>query len=227
MVPIEPAATTWRFVPTIATSDGLLGVGADLEPGTMLAGYRAGVFPMPLPAGVWRLTRVAWWSPDPRGVIPVNGFHASRSLRRARRKFHIRVDAAFSQVVRRCADPRRPYGWITPRMLRAYDRLHTLGWAHSIEAWTGDGQLAGGVFGVAIGGLFAGESMFHRVRDASKVALLGLVELLRDEWADQRLVDVQWTTPHLCSLGAVDISREEYLARLAVALTLPAPAGLA
>ncbi len=109
-------------------------------------------------------------------------------------------------------------------MRRAYLRLHELGWAHSIEAWDEDAQLAGGVFGIAVGGLFAGESMFHRVRDASKVALVGLVGLMRDADADSRLLDVQWTTPHLCSLGAVDVSRAEYASRLAVALGVPAPA---
>jgi leucyl/phenylalanyl-tRNA--protein transferase len=186
----------------------------------MLAAYRAGVFPMPLS----RHGPLGWWSPDPRGIIVLDRLHVSRSLRRSCRRYDVRVDAAFAEVVRHCADPRRPHGWITPRMRAAYQRLHELGWAHSVETYDSDGRLVGGVFGVAVGGLFAGESMFHRARDASKVALVALVDLLRDEWAADRLLDVQWTTRHLCSLGAEDVSREEYLARLRRALPLPQPA---
>jgi leucyl/phenylalanyl-tRNA---protein transferase len=217
--PVEPSPTTWAIPPaTAADTSGLVGVGADLEPGTMLAAYRAGVFPMPLS----RHGPVGWWSPDPRGVIPLDRLHVSRSLRRSCRSFEVRVDTAFAQVVRHCADPRRPHGWITPGMREAYRRLYELGWAHSVETYR-DGVLVGGVFGVAVGGLFAGESMFHLARDASKAALVALVERLRDEWAAQRLLDVQWTTPHLSSLGAVDLSRLEYLARLERALRLPPP----
>jgi leucyl/phenylalanyl-tRNA--protein transferase len=132
------------------------------------------------------------------------------------------VDTAFEQVVAGCADPARDSGWIDDRVAAAYTRLHRLGWAHSVEAWR-DGELVGGLYGVAVGGLFAGESMFHRVRDASKVALVGLVDLLRDEHAGRRLLDVQWQTPHLASLGVVTIHRDAYLARLADALTVPLP----
>jgi len=219
-VPVEPMPTTWVFPPAEAADpEGLIGVGADLEPGTMLAAYRAGVFPMPLS----RRGPVGWWSPDPRGVIPLDRLHVSRSLRRACRNHEVRVDTAFARVVHHCADPRRPHGWITPRMRAAYERLHELGWAHSVETWDRSGELVGGVFGVAVGGLFAGESMFHLTRDASKVALVALVGLLRDEHAADRLFDVQWTTPHLCSLGAEDISRPEYLSRLQRALLVPPP----
>jgi leucyl/phenylalanyl-tRNA--protein transferase len=125
-------------------------------------------------------------------------------------------------VIRACAEPRRPGGWIRSDIRAAYIRLHELGWAHSVEAWAGD-RLAGGLYGVAIGGLFAGESMFHRDRDASKVALVGLVELLRSAGASGRLVDVQWVTPHLAGLGAVEVSRERYLGDLRHALDLPLP----
>jgi leucyl/phenylalanyl-tRNA---protein transferase len=219
-MPAEPPPTAWVFPPPeTADRQGLVGIGADLEPGTMLAAYRAGVFPMPLS----RRGPVGWWSPEPRGVIPLDRFHVSRSLRRACRTYEVRVDTAFAEVVRHCADPRRPHGWITPAMRTAYQRLHELGWAHSVETWDRSGQLVGGVFGVAVGGLFAGESMFHRARDASKVALVALVGLLRDAWAADRLFDVQWTTPHLCSLGAEDISRREYLSRLERALLVPPP----
>ena len=159
-------------------------------------------------------------------MLPLDGLVVSRSLRRSLRDFEIRVDTAFDEVVAGCADPARQAGWIDGDIRRAYRRLHELGWAHSVEAWQ-DGRLAGGLYGVALGGLFAGESMFHRVRDASKVALVGLVELLRDEHAADRLLDVQWQTPHLASLGVVEISRTAYLRRLGGALEVPAPAGLA
>jgi leucyl/phenylalanyl-tRNA--protein transferase len=205
----------------------VIGVGADLEPGTLLAAYRAGVFPMP--AARLGRRRIAWWSPEPRGVILVgrsDGLRVSRSLRRSVRGFEIRVDTAFEDVVAACADPSRPQGWIDERVRQAYAELHRLGWAHSVEAWR-DGRLAGGLYGVAIGGLFAGESMFHHETDASKVALVGLVRLMSDEHADGRLLDVQWSTPHLASLGVVEIDRSDYLARLAGALDVPLPAPFA
>jgi leucyl/phenylalanyl-tRNA--protein transferase len=151
-----------------------------------------------------------------------------RSLRQARGRFEIRVDTAFGEVVGGCADPSRPGAWITGEIAAAYERLHRLGWAHSIEAWTPAGRLAGGLYGVAIGGLFAGESMFHADpvwgRDASKVALLALVEMLRADGEPDRLLDVQWATPHLASLGVVEIPRRDYLSRLRIALELPEPA---
>jgi leucyl/phenylalanyl-tRNA--protein transferase len=221
-VPVEPERTPWAF-PPVETADplGLLGVGADLEPGTLLAAYRSGIFPMP--GG--RRGAMGWWSPDPRGVLPIDGVHVSRSLRRTRRRFEITVNTAFDDVVAACADPRRPHGWITPKLRRAYRRMHDLGWAHSVEARTGDGTLAGGVFGLAIGGFFAGESMFHRETDASKAAVVALCEVLASGEGPpaQRLFDVQWTTDHLRTLGAVDLPRPVYLDRLAAALELPLP----
>jgi leucyl/phenylalanyl-tRNA---protein transferase len=218
-VPIEPLRSAWTFPPPdSADRHGVVGVGADLEPGTLLAAYRAGMFPMP--AG---RRRVAWWSPDPRGVIPLDGLRVSRSLRKACRRYEVRVDTAFAEVVAACADPRRPNGWISADIRRAYTNLHHLGWAHSVETWR-DGELVGGLYGVAVGGLFAGESMFHRATDASKVALVALAELLTQGGdTGERLLDVQWTTPHLASLGAVDLSRHEYLCRLTVALRCPLP----
>ena len=196
-------------------------MGADLEPGTVLAAYRNGLFPMAVDdqAGVGQL---AWWSPERRGVLPLSGLRVTRSLRQSSRRFEIRVDTAFADVVAGCADPGRSGAWIDEEIVAAYTELHRLGWAHSVEAWQGD-ELAGGLYGVAIGGLFAGESMFTRARDASKVALRGLVELLSDEHADQRLLDTQWLTPHLATLGVVEIPRRVYLARLERALTLPLP----
>ncbi|HEY6378220.1 MAG TPA: leucyl/phenylalanyl-tRNA--protein transferase [Candidatus Dormibacteraeota bacterium] len=200
----------------------MVGLGADLQAGTLLAAYRAGIFPMPIDDG-----RMGWWSPDPRGIIPLDGLHASRRLRRSATRFEIRVDIAFAEVVASCAAEPRPHGWITAEIEEAYGRLHALGWAHSVEAWR-DGELAGGLYGVAVGGLFAGESMFHSAPDASKVALLTLVDLLTDgdplrAAAEGRLLDVQWCTPHLASLGAEALPRDEYLQRLERALRLPLP----
>jgi leucyl/phenylalanyl-tRNA--protein transferase len=233
-VPIEPPPCRWSFpaadeVAGAADDEGLVGVGADLLPGTLLAAYRQGLFPMPL----GRRGPIGWFAPDPRGVLPLPGLRVSRSLRQSVPRFAIRVDTAFDEVVTRCADPRRPHGWITHDVRVAYGRLHRLGWAHSVEAWTsGPGRpvLVGGLYGVAIGGLFAGESMFHAPgpagRDASKVALLALVRLLGADRDARRLLDVQWPTPHLRSLGAVPVERTEYLRRLAVALAAPLPEGL-
>ena len=197
----------------------MVGVGADLEPGTLLGAYRAGIFPMPVAADGEEL--LAWWSPDPRGILPLDGLRVGRSLRRSCRRFEVRVDTAFEAVIDGCADPDRTGRWITPSIRDAYVGLHRLGWAHSVEAWDGDG-LAGGLYGVAIGGLFAGESMFSRRTDASKVALVALVDRLRQGGAT--LLDVQWVTPHLASLGAVEVDRAEYLRRLATAIAQPLPA---
>jgi leucyl/phenylalanyl-tRNA--protein transferase len=204
--------------PLAADDDGICGVGADLAPGTVLAAYRRGLFPMHLDR---RARHLGWWSPDPRGILPVDAVRVSRSLRKSVARFEIRVDTAFSEVVAACAGPRPAGGhWIHPQIVAAYTELHRLGWAHSVEAWDlATDRLAGGLYGVAIGGLFAGESMFHRATDASKVALLGLVDLL----ATDALLDVQWVTPHLASLGAVGIPAVDYQVRLAAALTRPLP----
>ncbi|MDZ7676605.1 MAG: leucyl/phenylalanyl-tRNA--protein transferase [Acidimicrobiales bacterium] len=197
---------------------GVAGIGADLEPGTVLAAYRTGLFPMHVDRG----RTLGWWSPDPRGILPLDRLHVSRSLRTSCGRMEIRVDTAFDDVIAACADPRRPHGWITHDIQDAYRRLHDMGWAHSVETWVDD-ELVGGLYGIAVGGLFAGESMFHRVTDASKVALVGLVEVLREDGVD-RLLDVQWATDHLKSLGAVDVSRADYVGRLLpAALELPLP----
>lgn len=211
--PVEPPPSRWRFPDHAAANEhGVVGIGADLEPGTVLEAYRAGLFPMP----ARRNGPVAWWSPDPRAILPLSGLRVSRSLRRSMARYEVRVDRAFDEVIAACADPRRPHGWIDGQIVDAYRRLHELGWVHSVEAWTPDGHLVGGLYGVRIGRFFAGESMFHRAPDASKVALVHLVEMLSAAGAE--LLDVQWQTPHLASLGAVEISREAYLARLRTAL---------
>lgn len=216
-MPAVPPATPWVF-PSVeeAEAEGPVAIGGDLEPGTILAGYRAGVFPMPL----GRRGRLGWFSPDPRAVLPLDGLRVSRSLRRSVRRYEVTVDTAFEQVIRACADPTRAHGWIDRRIIESYTLLHDLGWAHSVEAWEGN-RLAGGLYGVSIGAFFAGESMFHRATDASKVALVALVEILRT--VPGGLLDVQWSTPHLASLGVVEIPRSEYLARAVAAMDLPGP----
>jgi len=224
MNPREPAPSGYRLAEAIRSAvpgEDLVAVGADLAPGTLLAAYRSGMFPMGL--GEAGAAPIGWWSPDPRGVLPLEGLRVSRSLRAACRRFEVRVDAAFADVVRGCADPARRGAWITEEIAQAYQRLHDLGWAHSVECWR-DGRLAGGVYGVGIGGLFAGESMFHAERDASKVALVALVDLLRADGDRRRLLDVQWSTPHLAGLGVVEISRRDYLERLSAAVSSPTPA---
>jgi leucyl/phenylalanyl-tRNA--protein transferase len=219
MAPVEPPPNVWDLPdPRSGDQHGICGVGADLAPGTLLAAYRRGLFPMHLDR---RARRLGWWSPDPRGIIPLDGLRVSRSLRRSLRRFELRIDTDFEAVIAACAAERATGGhWIHPTIVDAYSELHRLGWAHSVEAWDPDtGALAGGLYGVAIGGLFAGESMFHRVADASKAALVGLVEVLDPAG----LLDVQWVTPHLLSLGAVAVGVEDYQTRLRAALRRPLP----
>jgi leucyl/phenylalanyl-tRNA--protein transferase len=195
----------------------VVGRGADLQPETLVYAYRHGVFPMVSSDLKDPTTNLLWWSPQMRAIIPLNGLVTTRSMRRSARKFEIRVDTNFEHVMRNCAAPHRDNGWITEEFIEAYLRLHQLGWAHSIEVIDENGFLAGGLYGVRIGGFFAGESMFHLVRDASKVALMALVELMRS--SNMSLLDVQWLTPHLESLGAVAIKRDQYLRLLATAVT--------
>ncbi len=197
--------------PEQADAWGLVGVGGDLTPRSLLRAYRAGVFP-------WfdEGDPILWWSPDPRAVFELDRFHVPRRLARTLRsgRFRVTVNAAFAEVIHGCAE-RDEGTWVTPQMIAAYERLHRLGHAHSVEAWAGD-TLAGGIYGVAVAGLFAGESMFTRVRDGSKVALTALVGRLRAR--GYRLFDIQMLTEHTTSLGAVEIPRAEYLARLKEAL---------
>ena len=199
-------------LPDWAEPLGLVAVGGDLRPARLLDAYRHGIFP-------WYSDGepVLWWSPDPRAIFELDGLHVSRRLRRTIRsgRFTPTVNRDFTGVMRGCADRPGEGTWITADMIAAYEELHRRGHAHSVEVWH-EGRLAGGVYGVAVGGLFAGESMFTRVRDASKVALAYLVERLRQRgfW----LFDIQLLTPHTASLGAVEIPRGKYLARLRQAL---------
>jgi leucyl/phenylalanyl-tRNA--protein transferase len=203
------------LVPEFADDSGLIAVGGDLSPERLLQAYRCGVFP-------WydENEPICWWSPDPRAIFELEGLHLSRRLQRTLRsgRFTFTVNQDFAGVIRGCASGRPEGTWITPDMIQAYERLHTLGYAHSIEAWQ-EGELAGGIYGVAIGGFFAGESMFTRRRDASKVALAHLVERLRQR--EFKLFDIQFLTEHTSRLGAIEIPRRDYLARLREALTIP------
>lgn len=197
----------WRFPdPSTADEDGLVGFGADLAPETLLYAYRQGLFPWPHPD-----VPLPWFSPDPRGVISLDGLHTSRSLRQRLRRcgWETTVDAAFEAVVTACAELDRPEGtWIIPEMRAGYLRLHDLGHAHSLEVWRDD-VLVGGLYGVGVGGVFTGESMFHYTTDASKVALVDLVDRLGE--AGGLLVDVQMVTDHLARLGARPMPRHEFL----------------
>ena len=204
-MPIDPPATRYEFPPpSDADADGIVGIGADLEPGTVLAGYRSGLFPMRIALG----GPLAWWSPDPRGILPLDGFHVSRSLRRASRRFSVTVDVAFRAVMEACAEPSRPHGWIDATFIDAYCELHRLGWAHSVEAWEG-ADLVGGIYGVSVDGAFSAESMFHTRDNASKLALWHLLEHLHARGLDW--LDAQVMSPHVQRLGARDIPRDDFL----------------
>lgn len=198
--------------PRLADAEGLVAVGGDLSVPRLLLAYRSGMFP-------WTVEPVTWWSPDPRAVFEMDGFHVSHSLAKVIRKgvFEVTVDRAFREVMRGCAAPShgRRSTWISPEFIEAYTALHEQGHAHSLECWQG-AQLMGGIYGVAIGGFFAGESMFHRVANASKVAVFHLMEHLRQRGFV--LFDIQMLTPATQQLGGVTIRREEYLKRHAVAV---------
>ena len=204
----------WSFPPADKWPDSdLIATGGDLEPATLINAYRRGIFPMEVTALQGAL---GWWSPNPRGIVPLDHLRVTKSMRQSARRFDIRIDTSFVDVMRACGDSSREDGWITGEFIAAYTTLHQLGWAHSVEVFDRDGQLAGGLYGVRINGLFAGESMFHARRDASKVALMALVELMRD--SGMTLLDVQWCTEHLASLGTIEVARDRYLTLLADAL---------
>ena len=204
----------WKFPPPAEWPGGdVVAAGGDLEPATLVAAYRQALFPMLVDG---HEPVLGWWSPDPRGIVPLDGLRVTRSMRQSAKRYQVRVDTCFADVIRRCGDPSRESGWITGDFIAAFTVMHQLGWAHSVEVFDRSGQLAGGLYGVRLNGLFAGESMFHHQRDASKVALMALVDLMRE--TGMTLLDVQWRTEHLASLGAVDVSRAQYLGLLAEAL---------
>jgi leucyl/phenylalanyl-tRNA--protein transferase len=219
MVKISLAA---RFPPVWQASEGgLLMVGGRLTTDWLLTAYRQGIFPWPVYDGQSEV--LAWFSPDPRAILELDQLYISRRLRRRLHsgQFQVTLDADFPSVIAACAEARGPEEgtWITPHLAEAYVELHRLGIAHSVEVWQA-GQLAGGLYGLALGGFFAGESMFHRVRDASKVALVHIVRHLQSRGFV--LFDVQQASPHLVRMGATEIPRHEFLARLKVAMELPA-----
>lgn len=194
-------------------NEGLLAVGGEMSVERLHLAYSMGIFP-------WTDRPVTWWCPDPRGIIDLDNVRVSRSLARARRKgvFRCTINQAFEKVVTACAETPRPGSWITEPFIRAYLNMHQAGYAHSVECWK-DNELVGGIYGVAVGGLFAGESMFYRASNASKIALLHLVDHLRER--KYRLFDVQMVTPVTASLGAVHVSRVEYLDLLQDAIKCP------
>ena len=194
----------------------MIGQGADLDPSTVIDGYRHGLFAMERGSDDGTLF---WWSPAERCIIPLDGLRITRSMRRSARRYHVRVNSCFERVMLGCSARHGDENvWITSRFVDCYSKLHELGWAHSVETFNEDGVLVGGLYGVRIGKFFAGESMFHLERDASKVALMALVDVMRS--AKMTLLDAQWQTPHLASLGALEIPRAEYLHRLATATSL-------
>ena len=213
MAPTPLPPSPWVFEPATWPDRDCVAAGADLEPSTVVEAYRHGAFPMPDAGDLY------WWSPTERGVLVPSDLRVSRSLRQSVRRLAVTVDTAFEEVIDACADPARPGAWIDDGVREAYVRLHRLGWAHSVETRDADGTLVGGLYGLSVGRLFAGESMFHRVRDASKVALVGLVDVVGPDG----LVDVQWATPHLESLGVTTWSRHRYLEALADLVDAPGP----
>lgn len=208
--------------------DDLIAISGVLSPHLVLAALEEGVFPMPVsgddvPPDL--VGAVSWWSPVRRGILPVDRPRVTRSLRKTTKHHLTTVDRDFAGVITGCADPSRPMAWINDHVIDTYTHLHDNGWAHSVETWDEEGRLVGGLYGVSVGGLFSGESMFHdpdHGRDASKTALLRLVCELRT--IPSPLLDVQWSTPHLASLGVVEVDRPDYLDLLTEALTHPQPA---
>ena len=213
---IPPTESRWGFPPPSQwpIDDDVVAIGADLAPDTLLYAYANGMFPMYLDK---KNRTLGWWSPVDRGVIPLDAMRVTRSLEKSARKFRCTVDTAFEQVMRACATSHTDGNWINEEFIASYSELHAMGHAHSVEVWNTDNELVGGVYGVRINKFFAGESMFHLERDASKVALRHAVDLMRLD--GMTLFDTQWNTDHLASLGCITIPREEYLALLATAVT--------
>ncbi|MGB4863241.1 MAG: leucyl/phenylalanyl-tRNA--protein transferase [Tepidiformaceae bacterium] len=208
--PAQLPPCPWTFPdPRLAEDHGLIGEGADFAPATVIAAYRRGIFPWPHGE-----TEYLWFSPNPRAIIPLDGLHISRRLARTVRsgKFHVSIDGAFEDVILACAECRDDGTWITPALMDGYCDLHRLGWAHSVEVWNQQDELVGGLYGIGIGAMFGAESMFSRERDASKVAMVALLQHART--IGIQLIDVQVLTDHTERMGAVEISRDEYLDRL-------------
>ena len=211
-MPTPLEASVWDF-PTLEQmpQDDLVILGADLKPETVIDSYQHGIFPMHIEVANKR--QIGWWSPQQRGILPLNKINISKSLQKSIKKFHVSFDQAFDQVIDGCGDDKRPQGWINKEIKIAYKKLFELGYVHSVEVWNKKDELVGGLYGVEVKGLFAGESMFHKETDASKTAMVYLVNKLKDA-GGKRLFDVQWQTPHLKSMGVIKIPRKKYLSTL-------------
>ena len=211
-MPTPLEASVWDF-PTLEQmpQDDLVILGADLKPETVIDSYQHGIFPMHIEVANKR--QIGWWSPQQRGILPLNKINISKSLQKSMKKFHVSFDQAFDQVIEGCGDDKRPQGWINKDIKIAYKKLFELGYVHSVEVWNKQDDLVGGLYGVEVQGLFAGESMFHKETDASKTAMVYLVNKLKDA-GGKRLFDVQWQTPHLKSMGVIKIPRKKYLSML-------------
>ena len=193
-------------------------LGSNWDPEVLLAAYSRGLFPMPYEIDGAEIA-IGWWSPQPRAVFYPDQIRVTRSLQKSSKHFTVTFDTAFDRVIRECGSPHRPQGWINESVISAYELLHAKGIAHSVEVWNSDGDLVGGLYGIEIGGLFAGESMFHKERDASKVALMNRAKALND--GKNRLIDSQWATDHLESLGVVSVLRDTYISALPDLLATP------
>jgi leucyl/phenylalanyl-tRNA--protein transferase len=211
-MPTPLEASVWDF-PTLEQmpQDDLVILGADLKPETVIDSYQHGIFPMHIEVANKR--QIGWWSPQQRGILPLNKINISKSLQKSMKKFYVSFDQAFDQVIDGCGDDKRPQGWINKEIKIAYKKLFELGYVHSVEVWNKKDELVGGLYGVEVQGLFAGESMFHKETDASKTAMVYLVKKLKDA-GGKRLFDVQWQTPHLKSMGVIKIPRKKYLSML-------------
>jgi leucyl/phenylalanyl-tRNA--protein transferase len=204
--------SVWDFPsPGQMPKDDLVSLGADLKPETLIDSYRHGIFPMHIQ--IENKREIGWWSPQQRGILPLNKINISSSLKKSMKKYFVTFDQDFDSVIDGCGDDKRPKGWINKDIKTAYKKLFELGYVHSVEVWNKKDELVGGLYGVEVNGLFAGESMFHTQTDASKTALVYLVEKL-SQAGGERIFDVQWQTPHLKSMGVVKISRSKYISLL-------------
>lgn len=211
-MPTPLDASVWDFPsPEQMPKDDLVTLGADLKPETLIDSYKHGIFPMHIQ--IENKREIGWWSPQQRGILPLNKINVSSSLKKSMKKYIVTFDQDFDAVIEGCGDDKRPKGWINKDIKTAYKKLFDLGYVHSVEVWNKKDELVGGLYGVEVNGLFAGESMFHQQTDASKTAMVYLVNQLK-EAGGERIFDVQWQTPHLKSMGVVKISRAKYISLL-------------
>jgi len=218
-MPTPLDASVWDFpAPEQMPKDDLVTLGADLKPETLIDSYKHGIFPMHLQ--IENKREIGWWSPQQRGILPLNKINISSSLKKSMKKYFVTFDQDFDTVIEGCGDDKRPKGWINKDIKTAYKKLFELGYVHSVEVWNKKDELVGGLYGVEVNGLFAGESMFHKQTDASKTAMVYLVNQLK-EAGGERIFDVQWQTPHLKSMGVIKISRAKYISLLPEVLNTP------